>query len=272
RAAMVAPLGSGGMEVDVAHRLEVARAAVGAALDGAVGGQATLDRSRQVLLQEARAHPGVQVIPGEDLAERPAPEVERRIEALGGEGVAPDGELATIQAAVEAGAGALCASDDAGEPPVAACEHALQPRQLAVVPSELETATRELAAEQRLARLGLLDVELRGPLERSVRLRRERGDARGDDEPTARGALHASRQLGHPAHVLDRLAREADHEVQLERAPPEVREEPRRVEQLLLPVLLLDDVAQALRAGLRREREAGLPDTPDLLEDARRQG
>src|SRR5262249_58099457 len=124
----------------------VARATVGAALDGAVGREASLDRSRQVLLQEARAHPGVQVIPREDLAERPAPEVEGRIEALGGEGLAPDGELATIRPAVEAGPSARRAPDHAGKPAGAHREHALQPPPLAVVPSGLDPPTCALAA------------------------------------------------------------------------------------------------------------------------------
>ena len=264
-------LGARGVKVDVAHRLEVARPAVGAALDRAVGRELALDRSRQILLQEARAHAGIQVIPGEELAERTAPQVERRVESFGGERVAPEGDLTAVGPAVEAGSGALCALDDRSESPVAAGEHALQPRELAVVPAELDAAASELSTQQRLARLGLLDVELRGPLERRVRLRRERRDARGDGEPPARGALHPARQLGDPVDVVDRLARQADHEVQLEGAPPEVGEEARGVEQLLFAVLLLDDVAQALGAGFGREREAGLPDAADLLEDARRE-
>ena len=154
--AMRGALGARGVKVDVAHRLEIARPAIGAALDRAVGRQLALDRSRQILLQEARAHAGIQVIPGEELAERTAPQVERRVESLGGERVAPEGDLTAVGPAVEAGSGALGALDDPGEAPVAAGEHALQPRELAVVPAELDAAASELTTQQRLACLGLL--------------------------------------------------------------------------------------------------------------------
>src|SRR5262249_58629088 len=112
--------------------------------------------------------------------------------------------------------------DDVGQPAVAPCEDAFQPGELAVVPAEFHAAPAELAAEQRLPRLRLLDVELGRPLERRVRLRRERGDAGRHPEPPPRRAPHPSRPLRAPEHVLLRLAWEGAHAVKLEAPPSEV--------------------------------------------------
>src|SRR5581483_3036116 len=57
-AAVVAALGAAYVVVDVAHAAEVARAAVGAALDRAVGREAALDGPREFLAEEALAHAG----------------------------------------------------------------------------------------------------------------------------------------------------------------------------------------------------------------------
>src|SRR5262249_15767677 len=91
--------------------------------------------------------------------------------------------------------------------------------------------------------------------ERGVRLRRERGHARRHPQAAACGPLHPPGELGDAEDVLLGLAGQADHEVELQAPPSEVGEQARGVEQLLLAVLLLDDVAQALGAGLGRERE-----------------
>src|SRR5262249_57101805 len=109
--------------------------------------------------------PGVEVVPRQRLAERTAAEVEVRIEAAGRERLAPQLGPAAIRPAVEAGAGALRPLEDIGQAPVTAREHALEPRQPAVVPAHLDSATADLAAQQRLPCLGLLDVQLLGPLE-----------------------------------------------------------------------------------------------------------
>src|SRR5262249_2288641 len=92
--AVLAALRAGRMVVDVAHGFEVARPAVRAALDGAVGREDALDGARQVLAQEARADPGVEVIPRQRFAERTAAEVEVRIETAGRERLAPQLRLA----------------------------------------------------------------------------------------------------------------------------------------------------------------------------------
>src|SRR5207245_10713934 len=67
--------------IDIAHGREVARAAVGAALDRAVGGEDAAHRARQVLEEELVADACVEVVPGELFAQRPAAQVELRVEA-----------------------------------------------------------------------------------------------------------------------------------------------------------------------------------------------
>src|SRR5262249_24823542 len=176
-AAMVAALRTGRVVVDVAHGIEVARTAVGATLDRAVRRQYALDRPRTVLTKEARAHAGVEMVPGQRLAERATAEIELRVEPAGGERLAPELGTAAIRPAVEARACALRVLEHVRQAAVATGEDAFEPRQPAVVPAELDAAPPELAPQQRLPCLGLVDVELRGPLERCVWLRRERGHA-----------------------------------------------------------------------------------------------
>src|SRR6185503_17752994 len=134
----------------------------------------------------------------------------------------PDLEPAVVGPAVEARAPALRRLDHVGQAAIAARQDALQERHLGVVPLELDAAPAELAAEEALAGARLLDAELPGPLEGRMRLRRERGDARGDTEAPARGGGDAPGQLGDADDVLLGLAREADHEVQLQAPPPEI--------------------------------------------------
>src|SRR5262249_31378876 len=131
RATMIGPLRPRRMVVDVADRSEVTRAAIRAALDGAVGGQPSLDGPGQGLTQEARAAAGAKVPPRQHLTERTAPQVERGVEPVRREGVLPALEPAAVGPAVEAGTGPLRGFDDVSEPAVTAREHAFEPRQLA---------------------------------------------------------------------------------------------------------------------------------------------
>src|SRR5262249_30108767 len=194
-AAVVAALGAGEVIVDVTERLEVAGAAVGAALDRAVGGEHAGDGSREILTQELLADAGVEVIPREHLIERTATEVEPRVEAVLGHRRSPEIRLAVLGPAVEAGAAAVSRLDHVGDPPVAAREYPLEEREPGIVPPELDPAPAELASENRLADAGLLEVELAGPLERRVRLRREGRHARGHGEAPARRGPDARGQL-----------------------------------------------------------------------------
>src|SRR5213080_170268 len=270
-AAVVAALGALGVVVDVAYRLEVAGAAVGAALDRAVGREHAGQRACQVLEEELPADARVEVVPGELLLERPSAEVELGVEAVRRHRRAPHLEAAVLRPAVEARPPPLRGLDDVGQAAVAAREDALEEREPGVVPAELDLPAAELVAQQRLADARLLERELPRPLEGRVRLGREGGDAGRHPEPPAGRGRDARRQLGDAAHVLLGLARKADHEVELQAPPAEIGKQACRTEQLLLAVLLLDHVAQPLRASLGREREARLPHAADLLQDARRE-
>ena len=211
------------------------------------------------------------MVPGQRLAERPAAEVDGRIDPVLGQRRAPDVHPAAVGPAVEARPPPLGRLEHPGQAPVAAREDAFEERQLGVVPAEGDPPPPELAPEECVARARLFERELPRPLEGRVRLRAEGRHARRDRQPPARRGGHPRGELRDADDVLLGLARQPDHEVELQRPPPEVCEQPRGLEQLLLPVLLLDHVAQPLRPGLGGEGEARLPDAPDLLEDTRRQ-
>ena len=66
------------------------------------------------------------------------------------------------------------------------------------------------------------------------------------------------RDLGNAEHVLVRLSREAQHEVELDRAVAAGKGAAAGGQQVLLGEILVDGVAQALRAGLGRKGQAGL--------------
>src|SRR5262249_60892293 len=97
-------LRAGRVMVDVAHDVEVARAAVRAALDGAVRREPALEGAREVLLQELLRQPRVEMIPGKRLRERAAAEVERGVDLVLRERRLPHVDATVIRPAVEAGA------------------------------------------------------------------------------------------------------------------------------------------------------------------------
>ena len=126
---------------------------------------------------------------------------------------------------------------------VAAAEGGLEQRFLRVVPAELETRRAQLALQQAdLLADGLL-IGQRGPLEGRVRLGHERA------HPDAHGRLLAQhleadladlvRQVGDGLHVVERLRRMADHEVDLDRGPAAAVDLARRVEHGLRAIGLL---------------------------------
>ena len=67
---------------------------------------------------------------------------------------------------------------------------------------------------------------------------------------------HLIGQLRDAEHVLVRLCRQAEHKVQLHTVPPALERDAAGMEQILLPHILVDRVAQALRTGLGREGQA----------------
>jgi hypothetical protein len=87
---MLGALRAVGVVVDVADRFEVARAAVGAALDRAVGRELARDRAGEVLLEELLRQARVEVVPRQRLAERTAAQVERGVDAVRGERLFPE--------------------------------------------------------------------------------------------------------------------------------------------------------------------------------------
>src|SRR5581483_6242923 len=141
--AMVAPLRAGEVVVDVADRLEVARAAVRAPLDRAVGREDAVHGAREILEQELLADAGVEVIPRKRLAERPPAKGEREVETVRGERLAPDVHATVLRPPVEARAETLGGLEHVRETAVAAREDALERRQLGVVPAELDTSAAE---------------------------------------------------------------------------------------------------------------------------------
>src|SRR4029077_5087991 len=146
------------MVVDVADRVEVARAAVRAALDGAVRREDPGDRTGQVLAEEPRAPPRVEMVPRKDLVERTAPEIEGRIEAVRGHRVEPDIDPAVLRPAVEARAAALRRLDDVGESAVAGVQHPWEGGEPGVVTADFDPRPAELAGEERLPHACLLEV------------------------------------------------------------------------------------------------------------------
>ena len=164
------------------------------------------------------------MIPRQLLGEGPAAEVERGVEAVRREGVSPDVHAAVVRPAVEASAPALGRLEHVGQPAVATREDALQEGELCVVPAELDLVPAELPAEEALPDTGLLHGQLPGPLKGRVGLRDEGRNAGRHAEPAAGRLAHATRQLRDAAHVGFGLAREADHEIELEAPPAEIGE------------------------------------------------
>ena len=66
------------------------------------------------------------------------------------------------------------------------------------------------------------------------------------------------RDVGNAEHVLVRLGRKAEHEVELDRAVSARKRAAAGFEQIFLRQILVDGVAQSLRARLGCKREAGL--------------
>ena len=67
-----------------------------------------------------------------------------------------------------------------------------------------------------------------------------------------------SRDVGNAEHVLVRLGRKAEHEVELDRAVSARKRAAAGFEQIFLRQILVDGVAQSLCARLGCKREAGL--------------
>ena len=98
-----------------------------------------------------------------------------------------------------------------------------------------------------------------------MRLRHEA--RRADRDAHAAGLVrrvHAPRvqhligKLRNAEYVLVRLRRQTEHEVELDTVPPALKGDLAGMEQVFLAHVFIDRVAQALRSGLGRERQAAL--------------
>ena len=101
------------------------------------------------------------------------------------------------------------------------------------------------------------------PLERRKGLRHKIGCGEVYHEPAlfAAGRLvprpdDLVRKLRDADHVLIRLGRQAQHKIQLHAVPPAGEGRGARLQNFLLGHVLVDRVAQALRPGLGRKRQA----------------
>ena len=104
---------------------------------------------------------------------------------------------------------------------------------------------------------------LRKPLERRVRLGHEARDGHRDlDAALPLDFLVAVdnflREFCDADDVLVRLGRQPHHEVELDRLPALLERRAHRVQQVVFRHVLVDDVAQTLRARFGRKRQAAL--------------
>ena len=269
--AVVRALGTVQVVGDVAHALKIARPAVGAAFHATIGGQAAFEGFGQIAVQPFLGHATVQVIPRQRFVEQPAPQIVVRVDAVAGERLLPQFEPELLGPAVEPAARTVGRQQRRPEPAVAAREDAFQKRQPRVVPFELDAVAAQFAAQQALARLGFVQIHLPRPLKRRMRFRDEGRDAGRHLPLMFAGRGHLAAQLDDAEQVFLGLGRLAEHEIQFHALPAESEQQPRRIDQLVFLILLLDHVAQPLGAGLGRQREAGFPHAADLLQDVRRE-
>ena len=124
--------------------------------------------------------------------------------------------------------------------------------------------------QQRLPPLEFRRRNLRRPLKRSKRLRHETRDAHRDFDVAAifYRAVQVDdllRKLGNARNVRVSFRRQAHHEIQLDGLPALGEGGGARVKQILFGYVLVDDVAQTLRAGFGREGQPALSDGLDAF-------
>ena len=184
----------------------------------------------------------------------------------------PDVAPKKIAPAVELRTVAPRLLEHAREAAVAARECALDDRETRVVIVERDCAVLDVLLEQLLPPLELRERHLAEPLERRIGLRHEAGD--GDRDLDAALALDLRvevddllREARDADNIVVRLRRQAHHEIELDLLPPLTKRRTARRHEVFLRDALVNDVAQALRTGLRRERQAGLPHLLHLVRE-----
>ena len=118
----------------------------------------------------------------------------------------------------------------------------------------------------------LLPVHRR-PLEGCERLRHEEGGRDGDLAFAVAFGLgdlvvivaDCLGQMGDALHVVLRLGRQSQHKVELDLVPAAVESRRGPLHDILFRDALVDDIAEPLRAGLRREGQGALLDILHLL-------
>src|SRR6478609_3454222 len=262
---------AGRADLDVGVHLR-ADAAVEARGPAAVLDLDLLQRVLPVLPEPVLVEAAVQVVPGQHLLVGAlAGGVPVDVDAGAGQALLGGGDPALVREvlapAVEAAAVLVDGPDDGADPAVAAGEQALDDAGLAVVVAEADVLAELAVAADRVAQLGEplvggLGGQLRGPLERGVRLGDEAADRDRAADVVGAGDLAALGDdvLRHGADledVLVGLGGQAAHEVQLHLAPAVAVRGGHRVDQVLFGDHLVDDLADPLGAALGGEGEAG---------------
>ncbi len=145
---------------------------------------------------------------------------------------------------------------------ISSAQNPLQNAPVRLVHLQVELALPRPLLEQHVLAPHLLETVHPLPLQRRVRLgheRRHRGrDPRGPRllAATPPPRLPRSYRRQHdPLEILLRLRRQPEHEVELQLVPPHVQRTLRRLRNLLLGHVLVDQIAHPLRPRLRRERQ-----------------
>ena len=147
--------------------------------------------------------------------------------------------------------------------PVAARKDALNHGETRIVIVECDRAVRNVLFEQLLTPLKFLNRQLSEPLKGSIRFRHKTGDRNGHLAAALAANLRVEindllRKLRDSDNVLIRLRRQAHHKVELDLLPSMTKRCAARFQQIFLRHSLVDDIAHALRASLRRKGEPGL--------------
>ena len=167
-----------------------------------------------------------------------------------------------------------------GQPPVAPGEDGLQIAGLWVVPVVGDGLVPFQGVPQQVhPALILLHRDLSIPLEGRVGFGHEPGGGHGDPHAPGLvggalppGEVHLPGQIGNAQHVLVGLGGQAQHKIELYAVPPAGEGGAHRLEQVLLPQVLVDGVPQALSPRLWGKGQAALPDPLEPLHQVHGEG
>ena len=203
--------------------------------------------------------------------------VEERVHAEVGEGLHPGVVPEALVPAVKEAAALVGFQDDRGQTAVALGEDAFQEAGLAVVVVDPDLpAAGTGALHQMLLLLAQHLLRIHGDeLEGRVGLGDKAGTADGHLHPTALGMRRIIVEvhdllgrLGDALDVLHRLGGQAHHEVELDRGIAVGKRDGAGLFDLVPGDVLVDDIAQALGAGLGRKGQAALAHLGGLFDEA----